>query len=90
VVYYPEDGGTIVISFGVKNFRVTRAAQALGFTVTRHEKIADNIYRGAEAYLDCEDPHAVFAIKAWMHYQGAQPGEDGCMAVEYLPELSAN
>lgn len=86
VVYFPEDGGTIAISLGLNSRRVTRAAEAVGFAVTRGGHIAGNIYRGAEAYLDCEEPHAIFAIKAWMHYLGAQAGEDGGMAVEYQPE----
>lgn len=54
--------------------------------MTRGGKIAENVYRGAEAYLDCEEPHAVFAIKAWMHFHGARPSEYGAMAVEFLPE----
>lgn len=87
VDYFPEEGGTITISLGLNDPRVTDIAETLGFVVTRGGKIAENVYRGAEAYLDCDEPHAVFAIKAWMHHQGAQAGDDGGMAVEFLPEL---
>jgi hypothetical protein len=83
VVYDADDNDTIIISLEVNDLQVTRAAAAMGFTVTRHEQIGVNIYRGAEAYLECEEPNAVFAIKAWMHYQGAQEGPDGGMVVEY-------
>lgn len=89
VVYDAEEGGTVTISLGLNDLHLTRAAEALGFVVTRGGKIAENVYRGAESYLDCEEPHAVFAIKAWMHLQGARAGDDGGMAVEYQPEMLA-
>ncbi len=85
-----DEDDTITISLGVKNIRLTRAAAKMGFVVTRQEPMASNIYRAAEAYLVCEEPHAVFAIKAWMHYQGAEAGADGRMAVEYLPDTPAD
>ncbi|MEI9941971.1 MAG: hypothetical protein WDO69_32560 [Pseudomonadota bacterium] len=83
VHYIPGDGGLVIIDLDVNNFLVTRAAEAMGFVVTRGEKMAENVYRAKGAYLICEEPHAVFALKAWMHHEGARAGADGGLAVEY-------
>jgi len=85
VQYDAEESETICISLGVNNPRVTRAAEALGFTVVAEQRICPYLLRGAEAYLDLDKPHAVSVVKEWMQDQGAQFDADGSMAVEYLP-----
>jgi len=84
VHYIPGDGGLVIIALDVNNFIVTRAAEAMGFVVTRGKKMPENGYRAKGAHLICKEPHAVFALKAWMHREGARAGADGGMAVKYL------
>lgn len=85
VDYDVDEGGSMTICIDLEDANVTDAAEELGFTITRGGRIACNIYRAAEAYLVCDDARAVFAIRAWMHFLGAEAGKDGCMAIEYLP-----
>lgn len=84
--YDVDEGGTITICIDLADPNVTNAAEELGFTIARGGRIAGNIYRAAEAYLVCDEPDAVFAMRAWMHFLGANAHEDGSMALEYQPD----
>ena len=90
VQYDAEEDETIIISLGVNNPRVTRAAEAVGFTVVAEQRICPYLSRGAEAYLDLEKPYVVSAVREWMHDHGARVDADGRMAVEYQPEMPGN
>ena len=78
---------------------VMRAAQDLGFTVARLALMgwatigtsrSVPMHRMPEVYRVIQDPETVSVFREWMLDQGAEPGVDGSMSLEYEPEAREN